>query len=463
MALVDDWELLTESVPELRVDRWRNGNGTGAPGTGVPKFTAMMNARLQLAEDLQAQPLRDLEQQLLIDSARGVWLDFLGARLGLPRPTTLIPRTYFGFGPAIDPGNAPTAVTPPVLRAGFNQAPFFTTRDLGGHAVEAIADSVYRQCLRARRVTRLTKWCIKPDIERAARYAAGIHDSDQGAFMLDPSEPQIAYVADAGFATDTPDARAVAMEVQQEGILLVAVGESSTESRLYRVQLSPFSIAELDTLAGVARAMAPSTDQAVWLVLGSTLHSYDHGDGTLDAGTAITGLGSNETVRAMITSTAGAWLHTGRRLYSLDTGTGVATAVGSVITGAANRVETLAIAGTTAYATRGDGRFATLNTATGVLRDTNDELPALGAASCGLAYENNEGDERTCVLDSDGTLHFYDAEIAAARLRYALYIGGAQSRLIQTLLLAQDDPTEPGVQAMIVPRPAGVAARVRII
>ena len=460
MALVDDWELLTESVPPTRVDRWRNGNtGLG----GVPKFEAIMNGRLQLAEDLQAQPLREIEEQLLIDRADGVWLDFLGARLGLQRPTTQVPRTYFGFGPAIDPANAPTPAVPPVQRAGFNQAPFFTARDLGGHAVEAISDVVYRQCLRARRVTRLTKWCVKPDIERSARYAAGIHDSVQGAFMLDPSAPQIAYAGDEAFATSTPDTRAVAMDLQQESILLVAVGESATESRLWRVQLSPFTKTDRGTLPGVARAMAPSSAQAVWMVLGATLHSYDHGTRMLDAGTAITGLGAGETVRAMITSPTGAWLHTGRRLYSLDTGTGAATSVGAAITGTDDQVETLAIADAVAYATRGDGRFATLDTGTGVLTDTGESLPAFGVASAGLSYANNEGDARTCVLDSDGTLHFYDAEIAAARLRYALYVGGAQSRLIRQLLIAADDPTEPGVQSLIVPRPAGVGCDYRII
>ena len=195
------------------------------------------------------------------------------------------------------------------------------------------------------------------------------------------------------------------------------------------------------------------------------LHSLTIATGALDAGTTITGIGAGETIRAIAVSGPRAWVHTGNYLYTLDTGTAVATVVGSEITDDDDQVEAMAFVGSEAHAVLGDGRYATLNTTTGVVTATGESSTSEGSitAACAPSYPENEDDARLILLDSDGLLSMYDTAISAAVLWYAVYVGGNHARLIQDLIQASEDRTNQSVRIRIIPRPAGVRARVRVI
>jgi len=100
--------------------------------------------RVNLAESIAA-----LGESWRLD-AEGVWLDYLGQRIGLPRPLTAT-GDFFGFGDA---------------GVGFDQAPFATRSTR--HASQAgVADEIYRRLLLAR-----------------ARYITGAADGETVAAIL---------------------------------------------------------------------------------------------------------------------------------------------------------------------------------------------------------------------------------------------------------------------------------------
>ena len=81
-----------------------------------------------------------------IKNAEGVWLDYLGIRLGLPRPQVEADRRVFGFAPQ---------------NVGFNQGPFASLeKNTGGKA--GIGDSLYRKLLYGRAAFRISNGSL-PD------------------------------------------------------------------------------------------------------------------------------------------------------------------------------------------------------------------------------------------------------------------------------------------------------------
>ena len=77
------------------------------------------------------QVLKDLERMRNWDTAEGVWLDYIGRRLGFTRPTINVMVTRFGFEGSSG--------------VGFNQAPFATAT--GFVPQVAVGDPIYLLCL----------------------------------------------------------------------------------------------------------------------------------------------------------------------------------------------------------------------------------------------------------------------------------------------------------------------------
>ena len=78
------------------------------------RLRAFVEANLDIIQDEIIGPLSGLEYERHIDFAVGRWLDFIGIRLGLPRPNRLLTDTrFFGFGRGLDRGT-------------FGEVPFYS-------------------------------------------------------------------------------------------------------------------------------------------------------------------------------------------------------------------------------------------------------------------------------------------------------------------------------------------------
>ena len=64
----------------------------------APRMRALVDALQGVVDDHLVKPLEEMEERLRIDVAEGVWLDFIGEQLMLPRPATDMPTDYAFFG-----------------------------------------------------------------------------------------------------------------------------------------------------------------------------------------------------------------------------------------------------------------------------------------------------------------------------------------------------------------------------
>ena len=125
---------------------------------GQYRFSANLIATLEIwaraLNDLVKTPSDELERMGRIESAQGVWLDYLARRLGVERPLTSVgasdPR--WGFDDA---------------GFGWDQVPFRGAADSA--VVYPLPDSVFRGFLQARIVTLLSTGLI-PELLRACQY-----------------------------------------------------------------------------------------------------------------------------------------------------------------------------------------------------------------------------------------------------------------------------------------------------
>ena len=120
---VADGILDADDAVALLLIQWRDT-------TKLPLLTRelMGVARRRLVE-----PLQRLEDMRNIELAEGVWLDYIGERLGFRRPYVATRNVeYFGFN-----GNG----------VGFNQGPFRSTL-VDTFNLSPVVDGVYRDCLK---------------------------------------------------------------------------------------------------------------------------------------------------------------------------------------------------------------------------------------------------------------------------------------------------------------------------
>lgn len=107
----------------LLIGQWQNS----------PRMCAIADIIIAI-RDNALEALDRIELMQAIDHAEGVWLDVIGARMGVPRPATTDPSqdTRFGFDDA---------------GVGFDLAPFRGTT--ANDAVYPLPDAAYRRLLRA--------------------------------------------------------------------------------------------------------------------------------------------------------------------------------------------------------------------------------------------------------------------------------------------------------------------------
>ena len=120
--------------------------------TGNAPINALLRGMYGLIDAELVQALKDLERMRNWDTAEGVWLNYIGRRLGMERPSidTVVTRLGFDGGDGV----------------GFNQAPFATAT--GFVPQVAVSDAVYLLCLKVWAGTILTSGTI-PDMNAAVQ------------------------------------------------------------------------------------------------------------------------------------------------------------------------------------------------------------------------------------------------------------------------------------------------------
>ena len=116
------------------------------------RLTSLLGGILEVFQAELVDPLHQLPDLAILALASGIWLDYLGERLGLTRPYRLsTDLRYFGFGDASD-------------RGSFDEAVFRSTAPDLSNQVQ-IGDNWYRSLLKGRALT-LRLGDSVPDIER---------------------------------------------------------------------------------------------------------------------------------------------------------------------------------------------------------------------------------------------------------------------------------------------------------
>lgn len=123
--------LSTANAAETLVSQWRQS----------PRLQSLVRQILDLAETDLLAPLRQMESQRTLSTARGQWLDWLGERMGQARPAITTGHPVFGF--SLDD-------------TGWDQAPF-ATLDVQQAAQSPAGDPTYRDLLMARSVALLSR------------------------------------------------------------------------------------------------------------------------------------------------------------------------------------------------------------------------------------------------------------------------------------------------------------------
>ena len=155
--------------------------------SGSPRLRGSIDAMLDPLRDDVLPALDQLQLMRAIDDAEGVWLDYLGVRYGLRRPSTTDPAadTRFGFDDA---------------GAGFDQQPF--RGDRANDSVYPLPDALYRKLVKARAILDLADGTPQTFARavRAIDPAAIVRDNRDMTVTVRTNEQPLIELADAAGA-----------------------------------------------------------------------------------------------------------------------------------------------------------------------------------------------------------------------------------------------------------------------
>lgn len=158
---------------EVLLGQWRDS----------PRLRALVTDVLQDFADEALAAVARITLMLDIDDSEGVWLDYLGVRLGIRRPATVNPGIDRRFG--FDRSGLP-----------FDRAPFASTDPEA--TVYPLPNEVWRRFLRARAVTVLADGTFPP-LRRAIRFIdsnAQVVDNRDMTVTVLTAEPELVRLAD---------------------------------------------------------------------------------------------------------------------------------------------------------------------------------------------------------------------------------------------------------------------------
>ena len=121
-----------------RIDPARNARLLISQWLRAPRLSALAQGVLEVVDRHLVRPLSELEAKGRIETADGVWLDYIGERLGITRPAVMgteFSAGYFGFAGSEG--------------VGFDQGIFATVNPALSPRVPA-GDTLYRKLLRLR-------------------------------------------------------------------------------------------------------------------------------------------------------------------------------------------------------------------------------------------------------------------------------------------------------------------------
>ena len=140
----------------LLIQQWRR----------APRMRALTDALLGVVDEHLIRPLADIEERLQIETADGVWLDFIGERLELPRPATNLANfAFFGFD-----GSG---------GLGFDQGPMATVNEALSPRVP-VGDVYYRSLLQMRAEVLIADASLPRFESAASRVFPGTAYEDNG-------------------------------------------------------------------------------------------------------------------------------------------------------------------------------------------------------------------------------------------------------------------------------------------
>ena len=167
MLSVAGWRKPLATTVDLLIGQW----------LASPRLRAHPQIFLDIINEEICPALDKLREQLSIDTAVGVWLDYIGVRMGLPRPATSDPAQDVRFGFA-----------GPTQARGFDLAPF--KGDAVNDAVYPLPDAVYRKFIKSRAILVLSDGT-------AQTFGRAVREIDPGANVQDQRNMVIRVVTDA--------------------------------------------------------------------------------------------------------------------------------------------------------------------------------------------------------------------------------------------------------------------------
>lgn len=123
-----------QASSDLLISQWRF----------APKMNTLVQTNIDIVQEDVGDTLTQLERMFNVDTAEGVWLDYLGIRVGIYRPLLRVPANQSRFGwRTVSPPGSPQS--PPY---SFDQASF--KGDIENQNRFPMSDFIFRRLVKAR-------------------------------------------------------------------------------------------------------------------------------------------------------------------------------------------------------------------------------------------------------------------------------------------------------------------------
>ena len=176
-----------EASTKLLIDQWR------APR--APVLNAKIQIFLTAVQTFVLDAMDDMDRMRDLDEAEGVWLDRLGERIGMPRPSVVVQGEVFGFDSA---------------GVGFDQARIRDEEPV--QPQQPLGDALYRKLIRARGWTLLS-------YGNAEYFLRAVREIDPDATLTDNDD--MTFTVTTGFDNDVKLADRVGALPRPAGVRMV--------------------------------------------------------------------------------------------------------------------------------------------------------------------------------------------------------------------------------------------------